>query len=170
MNAGENQMEADNRQFDGKLFLKDVNRKLNDRLAEIQKDLNQGLKEIENMHEYYWENYTEMDRLSFRPPILQTRSPGSETFPLPQTECLSLLCVVSSYKTSSIFRSFTALHLSFVGSFKCYTFVKFVTFTLYQLAICLSTSLTDFSLTSLDSKFLYYSFFFFFPFVSLIIL
>ena len=42
-------MEADNRQFDGKLFLKDVNRKLNDRLAEIQKDLNQGLKEIENM-------------------------------------------------------------------------------------------------------------------------
>ena len=37
-------MEADNRQFDGKLFLKDVNRKLNDRLAEIQKDLNQGLK------------------------------------------------------------------------------------------------------------------------------
>lgn len=99
-------------------------------------------------------------RLSFRPPILQTRSPGSETFPLPQTECLSLLCVVSSYKTSSIFRSFTALHLSFVGSFKCYTFVKFVTFTLYQLAIRLSTSLTDFSLTSLDSqKFLYYSFF-----------
>ena len=49
-------MEADNRQFDGKLFLKDVNRKLNDRLAEIQKDLNQGLKEIVNMHEYYWEN------------------------------------------------------------------------------------------------------------------
>ena len=42
-------MEADNRQFDGKLFLKDVNRKLNDRLAEIQKDLNQGLKEIENI-------------------------------------------------------------------------------------------------------------------------
>lgn len=39
-------MEADNRQFDGKLFLKDVNRKLNDRLAEIQKDLNQGLKEM----------------------------------------------------------------------------------------------------------------------------
>ncbi len=32
-------MEADNRQFDGKLFLKDVNRKLNDRLAEIQKIL-----------------------------------------------------------------------------------------------------------------------------------
>ena len=32
-------MEADNRQFDGKLFLKDVNRKLNDRLAEIQKVL-----------------------------------------------------------------------------------------------------------------------------------
>lgn len=58
-------MEADNRQFDGKLFLKDVNRKLNDRLAEIQKDLNQGLKEIENMHEYYWENYTEMDEYGY---------------------------------------------------------------------------------------------------------
>ena len=58
-------MEADNRQFHGKLFLKDVNRKLNDRLAEIQKDLNQGLKEIENMHEYYWENYTEMDQYGY---------------------------------------------------------------------------------------------------------
>ena len=58
-------MEADNRQFDGKLFLKDVNRKLNDRLAEIQKDLNQGLKEIENMEEYYWENYTEMDQYGY---------------------------------------------------------------------------------------------------------
>ena len=58
-------MEADNRQFDGKLFLNDVNRKLHDRLAEIQKDLNQGLKEIENMHEYYWENYTEMDQYGY---------------------------------------------------------------------------------------------------------
>ena len=49
-------MEADNRQFDGKLFLKDVNSKRNDRLAKIQKDLTQGLKENENMPEYYWEN------------------------------------------------------------------------------------------------------------------
>ena len=63
-------MEADNRQFDGKLFLKDVNRKLNDRLAEIQKDLNQGLKEIENMHEYYWENYTEMDEYGYEDMII----------------------------------------------------------------------------------------------------
>ena len=34
-------------------------------MAEIQKDLNQGLKEIENMHEYYWENYTEMDEYGY---------------------------------------------------------------------------------------------------------
>ena len=58
-------MEADNRQFDGKLFFKVVNPTIHDRLAEIQKDLNQGLKEIENMHEYYWENYTEMDQYGY---------------------------------------------------------------------------------------------------------
>ena len=38
-------MRTDNRQFDGKLFLEDVNIKLNNRLAEIRKDLDQGLKE-----------------------------------------------------------------------------------------------------------------------------
>ena len=32
-------MEADNRQFDGKLFLKDVNRKLNDRCRNFKKIL-----------------------------------------------------------------------------------------------------------------------------------
>lgn len=58
-------MRTDNRQFDGKLFLEDVNIKLNNRLAEIRKDLDQGLKEIENMHDYYWENYTEMDQYGY---------------------------------------------------------------------------------------------------------
>ena len=58
-------MRTDNRQFDGKLFLEDVNIKLNKRLAEIRKDLDQGLKEIENMHDYYWENYTEMDQYGY---------------------------------------------------------------------------------------------------------
>ena len=67
-------MEADNRQFDGKLFLKDVNRKLNDRLAEIQKDLNQGLKEIENMEQLVKEilsiSKLEMNTTQYGTPLL----------------------------------------------------------------------------------------------------
>ena len=58
-------MEKDSIQFDGKLFLENVNLKLKKRLHEIQKDLDQGLKEVENMHDYYWENYTEMDQYGY---------------------------------------------------------------------------------------------------------
>ena len=39
--------------------------KLTIRLREIEKDLSEGQKEIENMHEYYWENYTEMDQYGY---------------------------------------------------------------------------------------------------------
>ena len=66
-------MEADNRQFDGKLFLKDVNRKLNDRLAEIQKDLNQGLKEIENMEQLVKEILS-ISKLEMRTMTISRRS------------------------------------------------------------------------------------------------
>ena len=47
--------------FDGELFLKYVTEKLKLRMEEIERSLTEGQKEIENMQEYYWENYAEMD-------------------------------------------------------------------------------------------------------------
>lgn len=57
---------AENRKdFEGTEFLEAVLQKLTIRLREIEKDLSEGQKEIENMHEYYWENYTEMDQYGY---------------------------------------------------------------------------------------------------------
>ena len=39
--------------------------KLQARLAEISQSLLDGQKEIENMHDYYWQNYTEMDQYGY---------------------------------------------------------------------------------------------------------
>lgn len=58
-------MENNMRKFDGNLFLQDVTEKLETRLNEIKNDLVEGQKEIESMHEYYWENYTEMDQYGY---------------------------------------------------------------------------------------------------------
>ena len=38
---------------------------LNDRLAQADAAILEGEKEIEDMHEYYWENYTEMDQYGY---------------------------------------------------------------------------------------------------------
>ena len=54
----------DNR-FDGRCFLEDVKIKLQKRLEEIGQSLSDGQKEIDNMQEYYWENYTEMDEYGY---------------------------------------------------------------------------------------------------------
>lgn len=54
----------DNR-FDGRCFLEDVEIKLQKRLEEIGQSLSDGQKEIDNMQEYYWENYTEMDEYGY---------------------------------------------------------------------------------------------------------
>ncbi len=51
--------------FDSALFLKDINEKLKERLEKLDKELDEGQKEIESMHEYYWENYTEMDQYGY---------------------------------------------------------------------------------------------------------
>lgn len=51
--------------FDGADFLEEVLGKLEIRIHEIEKDLSEGQREIENMHEYYWENYTEMDQYGY---------------------------------------------------------------------------------------------------------
>ena len=58
-------MAMDSRYSDGAQFLKDVTIKIQNRLDEIDHDLSEGKKEIENMHEYYWENYTEMDQYGY---------------------------------------------------------------------------------------------------------
>ncbi len=51
--------------FDGAEFLEEVLQKLRVRLREIEKDLAEGQKDIESMHEYYWENYAEMDQYGY---------------------------------------------------------------------------------------------------------
>ena len=59
-------MTAENVNHEGAAFLEDVTLKIEKRLDEIRRDLHEGQKEIENMHEYYWDNYTEMAIISRR--------------------------------------------------------------------------------------------------------
>ena len=42
-------------------FLKEITDCLQQKIKELDEDLSAGQQEIKNMHEYYWENYTEMD-------------------------------------------------------------------------------------------------------------
>ena len=53
------------RKFNGTYFLEDVEVKLKKRLEEVMQSLSDGQKEIDNMQEYYWENYTEMDEYGY---------------------------------------------------------------------------------------------------------
>lgn len=50
---------------DGKAYLSYVLEKLKARIQEISLSIAAGQKEIEGMHEYYWENYTEMDQYGY---------------------------------------------------------------------------------------------------------
>ena len=58
-------MAENSRYMDGTLFLQDVTEKIRRRLDDIKQSLDEGQKEIESMHEYYWENYTEMDQYGY---------------------------------------------------------------------------------------------------------
>lgn len=49
----------------GKEYLEHVLEKLRERIAQISLSVAEGQKEIEGMHEYYWENYTEMDEYGY---------------------------------------------------------------------------------------------------------
>ena len=49
----------------GREYLQYVLKCLNDRLAQADAAILEGEKEIEDMHEYYWENYTEMDQCGY---------------------------------------------------------------------------------------------------------
>ena len=80
-------MTMDNRYSDGSQFLQFVSVKIQNRLDEIDHDLTEGKKEIENMHEYYWENYTEMDQYGYeeydnRQALLQQTNANAEKLKL----------------------------------------------------------------------------------------
>jgi DNA helicase-2/ATP-dependent DNA helicase PcrA len=46
-------------------FLEDMIERLNNRIARINVTLEEGAKEVGEMHDYYWENYTEMDEYGY---------------------------------------------------------------------------------------------------------
>ena len=46
-------------------FLREVSEKLQIRIQQIDQSLEEGQKEIENMNDYYWESYTEMDQYGY---------------------------------------------------------------------------------------------------------
>ncbi len=50
---------------DGKEYLALVTGEIQKRLEEVEESLEEGQKEIAGMHEYYWENYTEMDQYGY---------------------------------------------------------------------------------------------------------
>ena len=50
---------------DGEAFLEFVTEKLKTRIMHISESILEGQKDIEGMHEYYWENYTEMDQYGY---------------------------------------------------------------------------------------------------------
>lgn len=50
---------------EGKKYLDKITEQLKERVAEVSESILQGQKDIEGMHEYYWENYTEMDQYGY---------------------------------------------------------------------------------------------------------
>ena len=49
----------------GTEFLTLINEKLKHKIQEVNHALSEGQKEIESMHTYYWDNYTEMDQYGY---------------------------------------------------------------------------------------------------------
>lgn len=49
----------------GQEYLEQVLACLEKRLEEVNASIEAGAREIEDMHEYYWENYTEMDQYGY---------------------------------------------------------------------------------------------------------
>lgn len=46
-------------------FLKEIKEKLSRKISQMDQEISAGQKDIESMHEYYWENYTEMDQYGY---------------------------------------------------------------------------------------------------------
>lgn len=51
--------------FEEAEYLKEIIRKINEQIKKIKEALSRGQKEIDNMHDYYWLNYTEMDQYGY---------------------------------------------------------------------------------------------------------
>ena len=49
----------------GREYLSHVTESFKHRIVQLDESIEAGQKEIENMHEYYWENYTEMDQYGY---------------------------------------------------------------------------------------------------------
>ncbi len=47
------------------MFLQDVTEKIETKIQELKAGLSAGQQEIKNMHDYYWENYAEMDEYGY---------------------------------------------------------------------------------------------------------
>lgn len=65
INGDTRNMIMNNEYKDGKVFLCEVLKKLKRRLEKTEKAILEGQKDIESMHEYYWDNYTEMDQYGY---------------------------------------------------------------------------------------------------------
>lgn len=48
-----------------KEYLEYVEQKLKDKIDTLNQELEEGEKDVESMHDYYWENYTEMDEYGY---------------------------------------------------------------------------------------------------------
>ena len=52
-------------QEEGMAFLETVTEKLKQKLAQLYETILDGQKEIDQMQEYFWDNYTEMDEYGY---------------------------------------------------------------------------------------------------------
>lgn len=55
----------DNDMENSKEYLNYVLKRLEEKISKVNASIAEGEQEIENMHEYYWENYTEMDQYGY---------------------------------------------------------------------------------------------------------
>lgn len=46
-------------------FLEEIIEKIEERIASVNADLDEGARQVDEMHNYYWENYTEMDEYGY---------------------------------------------------------------------------------------------------------
>ena len=75
--------------FDGELFLEDVLEKLHKKMDELKEDLTAGEQEIRQMHDYYWENYTEMDQYGYENFDSDDDDDGNVDVPYGEVTCLT---------------------------------------------------------------------------------
>lgn len=65
MTAGFKAEEQNKHDTENLAVLQDVTEKIETKIAELKAGLSEGQQEIKNMHDYYWENYAEMDEYGY---------------------------------------------------------------------------------------------------------